>query len=828
MRPAPARGCPGWRAAALVLLAPLSLAAQIAVQGRVVDENGAAVVGARVEFRSAALGEPAGTISDGQGRFQLLLPAPGEYSLHAERQGFFVLDQTAVSVGTETDVTVTLNHLRELVETVDVVYSPPAIDPAEITEQKQLNNMEILAVPYPAPQDFRNALPLFSGVIQDNRGRLHFNGGATEQTSFTLEGFNISDPVTGLLETRLNIDAVRTLDLATSRFSVDKGRGSAGSLDIRTGMGDDRWRFGATNFIPGVTTRRGLVLNKWTPRTTVSGPLARGRALFHHGADAFYDLDIVEELPPGEDRRRSFTTSNLTRLHVNLSPAHILSGSFLVNYADADNLGLSFLDPVETTIHKRQNFVMGMVREQVYLRRGFLIEFGFAASRGVNREHPQGSATYLISPFGRKGNYFVDLARSSSRQQWIASALFPAWQARGRHQFRAGLDFQRSAFEQDVARHDYRVLRTDGSTARSVYFSGAGKLARNNFESVLYGDDRWTLREGLVVELGLRADYDQLVRNLLLSPRFSSAWAPAWAMDTKIAAGFGVFNDPLSLGMLTRHQDQVSVATFYSRDGLVMRGPVETGFRVNEQALDVPRARMWSLTIERKLPLGLYGKAGYLRRSGWKGFIYVEPRLDPDPAAIFYSLANQRSDRYNALEFSVRGSFAGQYEWSAGYTYSRSRSNAVVDYSLENPVYAPQAPGPVDWDAPHRLLSWGWAPVPKWLLPKRFEFLIRQSSVAYLLETRSGFPFSVVNEEGFLAGRPNGRRFPCYFNVNMHIEKKFRLFGYLWAWRFGYNNLTNHGNPNVVNNNVDSPFFLTYERGQQRAFNVRLRFLGRR
>jgi hypothetical protein len=45
--------------------------------------------------------------------------------------------------------------------------------------------------------------------------------------------------------------------------------------------------------------------------------------------------------------------------------------------------------------------------------------------------------------------------------------------------------------------------------------------------------------------------------------------------------------------------------------------------------------------------------------------------------------------------------------------------------------------------------------------------------------------------------------------MNLHFEKKFRFFRYLWAWRFGLNNLTNHGNPNVVNNNIDSPSFRT-------------------
>jgi hypothetical protein len=163
-----------------------------------------------------------------------------------------------------------------------------------------------------------------------------------------------------------------------------------------------------------------------------------------------------------------------------------------------------------------------------------------------------------------------------------------------------------------------------------------------------------------------------------------------------------------------------------------------------------------------------------------------------------------------------------------GYTRSSARSNAVVDYSLENPIFAHQAPGRLPWDTPNRILSWGWAPVPKSILPRALSFLTRDTDVAYLAEYRTGFPFGVVNEDGFLVGRPDGWRLPSYFNVNLSFERRFRFLHYFWAWRLGLNNLTNSGNPNVVDNNIDSPNFLTYGRGQHRAFNVRLRLLGRR
>lgn len=829
MRAAPARRSGCLRAALLLTVLTTALQAQVRVNGRVVDENGAVVPGARVEFRQPGLVQAPSIVSDSQGRFEIGLPVPGQYALHAERPGFFVVERASMTLNEGVnEVTVALNHLREFVETVDVVYSAPVIDPADTTEQKQLNSVEILEVPYPASQDVRSALPLFSGVVQDNSGQLHFNGGASEQTNFNLDGFNISDPVTGLFEARLSIDAVRSLDLESARFAADKGRGSAGSLDIKTGMGDDRWRFGATNFIPGVSTERGLLLNKWTPRLTVSGPIARGRAWFQNGFDAFYDLDIVKELPPGKDQTRSFTTSNLSRFQVNLTPANILTGSFLVNYGDDDHHGLSFLDPQETTIHRRRTLHMATVKEQIYFQRGALVEFGFALSRGSTRETPLGSQTYEISPSGRRGNYFVDLDRDTRREQWIANAFLPPWKAAGQHQLKVGADLQRSGFDQKAGRHDYVVLRTDGSIAREVSFTGDGLLSKKNFESTLYIQDRWTPREGLLVEAGLRTDWDQIVRDMLFSPRLAVAWSPGWLRETKLAAGFGVFSDSLSLATLTRHQDQTSVARFFSRSGELMRGPIETSFLVDEQSLKVPRARIFSVSIERKLPCQFYGKAGYLRRSGIDGFTFVEPRMNVNPETVFYTLRNQRSDRYNALDFSVRRTFGGKFEWVSGYTYSRARSNAVVEYSLENPIFAPQAPGPVEWDTPHRFMMWGWAPLPRAILPPVLNWLLKDTNASYLAEARSGFPFSVVNEEGFSVGKPNERRLPYYFNINLHLERRFQFLNYLWAWRFGFNNLTNHGNPNVVNNNIDSPFFLNYGRGQHRAFSVRLRFLGRR
>ena len=208
-------------------LACAVLHAQVSVSGRVVDETGAAVAGARVDL--SLPGQPAvATSSDAEGNFSLSLPAAGDYDIRVERQGFFLYQGKGQHFEeADSHLSVTLNHTQEFSERVDVTSSPPAIDPQQASAHKELDNTEIMAVPYPAPQDYRNALFLMNGVIQDSNGNIHVNGGDSNQTSYSLDGFNISNPVTGTLDARVNIETIQSVNLETSRFSADTGRGSA-------------------------------------------------------------------------------------------------------------------------------------------------------------------------------------------------------------------------------------------------------------------------------------------------------------------------------------------------------------------------------------------------------------------------------------------------------------------------------------------------------------------------------------------------------------------------------------------------------------------------
>ncbi len=808
------------------VLAVLSMSgAEVRVTGKIVDDNQVPVAGARVWIEKRA------TQSDDSGAFGLVLERAGEHRISAQREGFFLLRERPLTLlEGDNPVTLVLNHQREVFDSVEVSYSPPAVNPEETAATQQLAATQLLGIPFPSTNNLRNAMAALPGLVQDHRGQLHIRGGTSDQTFWTLDGFNITDPLTNRFESRVSLDGIQTVEVDSSRYSAETGKGSAGAVQIRTGMGDDRWRPAATNFVPGVEHHKGLVLANWTPRATVAGPIRRGRVWISNAFEARYDLNVVEELPKGEDRSASWNGSNLLRLQVNLTPGNILTASWLANRWSAPRNGLTSLDPLETTVDRRSRQDFISVKDQLYLGRGLLLEIGWASTRGAAREIPQGREDYIFTPDGRRGNFFLNARRHSGRDQWLANAVLPAFQAGGGHQLKAGVDLDRLTYYQDTDRHAYEFYRWTGTRTRRVDFGGSRELRRKNFEAAGYMVDRWKPWKGLLVEWGARLDWDQIVRAPALSPRVSFSLAVPGLENTKVAGGFGLFHDATNLRVLSRHLDQYALARYYGPDGRsVVRGPALTLFLVDDRNLRSPVYRNWSLGLERMLPLGWHGRFEYLRRRGRDGFAFFntyrqEAPLAPEELAAYgarqvdgmNSLGNLRRDVYDSFEVTARKTFRRQLEVLASYTRSRAFSNAALDPNIDDPLLLGDTEGRMSWDTPNRFVSWG------------IVTLTEKNAVAYLAEWRDGFPFTVNDDEGRLVGLIGGWRLPAYFSLNLHLERKFQLWRWRWAWRGGFNNLTNRRNATVVNNNASSPRFLESTGGQHRAFVARIRWLGRR
>jgi hypothetical protein len=160
------------------------------------------------------------------------------------------------------------------------------------------------------------------------------------------------------------------------------------------------------------------------------------------------------------------------------------------------------------------------------------------------------------------------------------------------------------------------------------------------------------------------------------------------------------------------------------------------------------------------------------------------------------------------------------YPMLLSYTRSNARSNESVDFGIDNFATGRQVGGPLPWDAPNQVTSWGSLPLPSFWKFGKFDF-------AYSLLWRSGYPFATVNNFGQIVNPPGAFRFPDFFTLNPAIEKKFAFHGYRWAVRVGIENITNSSNAPFVDNNVNSPTFLTFFGEAHRTFNGRIRLLGK-
>jgi hypothetical protein len=820
--------CGKVRRLAVLLLAGMPLAAgSITLDGRVVDDNGAPVPGARIMAVTPGTPKPpvsGGATSDATGTFHLSVPDEGTWQIFAEDEGFFLFVKPDLRVDRDTTLEIHLTRLKEMAESLDVRYSPPVIDPEHTADSKALQSPAILNVPYPASQDYRSALPLMSGVVQDNSGQIHFNGGSTNETNYRLNGFDVSDPASGNLTTRLNVDTVQTLEWEASRFSPEKGKGSAGTLEIRTQMGDDHWRFGGTNFIPGLAAQNGLYLNHWSPRATISGPIKKGRGWFHNAFDAYYTANTISQLPTGQNRTNSLSATNLTRMQWNISDSQILTGSFLVNVADDRRNGLSFLNPVSTTTNGRHSLFVGTFKDQLIIGGG-LLEFGFANTDAYTRLAPQGDQAYVITPFGATGNFFRDDKTWSNRQEWLINGFIKPLSWHGSHQIEVGADVERSNLDQTIFRHDLTVVRADNSVVRDVQFLGSPQQFRTNVEAYSYAVDRWSPWPTLTLEGGFRTQWDEYTGGAAPAPRLAASWAPKQLGGMKLSAGWGIFYNAVTLGMLALNQEQTSVSTYYAPDGTQIGVPLQSMFLLQPHDLRLPRFAISSFTVERKLPFGMNGRLNLISREGSRGFSFEQSIVNP--STNLYVLDNIERERYRAAEFEVRRTFLAKYQWFASYTRSESRSNAVIPYSIENPLLSPQSGGPLPWDAPNRVVMWGWAPISKGWFPSFLQPVVGETDMQILGDFRTGFPFTATTETGYIAGQPDGYRFPNYLTINAALERKFPFHGYMWAFRGALVNVLDRQNPNVVNSDFNSPQFMAFQRGQSRALNVRLRFIGR-
>ncbi len=698
---------------------------------------------------------------------------------------------------------------------------------------------------YPGTHDFRNALNFIPGVVQDQTGQPHIAGGQTYQTLTLLDGFDVTQPANGQLILRVSTDAFRSIQVEPSREPAEVGKGPAGLLALNTGIGDDHFRFWMTDFIPSVQNKHGWRFDQFLPRFTFSGPIEKGRIWFYNAFDGEYDNLVYNGLPVGHDNDYILRLGNLTKLQSNITSRNILTTSFLVNYLRDQYAYLSPQSPQLSNPKDVESAYIASIKDQHYFAEGQLLETGIAFDQYNLHLTPYGSDPFFQNVNTTGGSYYLNAETNATRLQGIANLYLPPRQWLGRHDFKFGLDLDRLSYDSQFSRRPFAFL-TDSFTlnpsspdlcftapqndqfpcTRYSTFSPAPLHEEYNSEVSAYAEDRWSITNRLLFEPGIRLDWDSLIHRTDFAPRLAATYVLDNSGTTKLSAGIGLIYESTPIFLIARPYAGARQDTFFSvvpncTVGCVTTtGPVITTFGADTDALTTPRFINWSVALEKKLPFAIYAKAEYIQRRGSREFVYDNPNSTLNGAFL---LQNTRDDRYTSFQISLRHSFHETYSVMGSYTRSSARSNQALDFNVDNPVLSRQQPGPYQWDSPNRFLSWGYTPFFK--LP-----ILHETELAYSVEARTGFPFSLLNPQQQLISAPGAERFPFYFSLNAQLEKRFHLLGYYLAVRGGFDNITGRCNPYVVNSVIDplshpSP---TFNACQGRAFTSRIRFLGRK
>jgi hypothetical protein len=784
----------------------------------VIDENGLPVPAAQVTILEPGLGDlQLWTDYDGHCSFSPRQSSP--YQIRTGKAGFYQDMQTGVDPGVNT-VKIVLTHEQIVQEQVDVTASVPGIDPEQTADVTTMNTPEIVNIPYQTSRDIRYLLPFNPGVVQDVTGQVHVAGSETWETLDEIDGFDIRSPVNGVLGMRVSPDAVRTIDAETTRYPVEFGRATGGVIALYTGMGDNKFRFNATNFVPSFRELNGLRFDKFVPRFTFSGPVTRNRAWFYDGVEAEYDNIYIVELPANANSDQLIRGSNLLKFQANLTSANILTLGLLFNDYHSPYDGISSLTPQVSTVKRDTISWLPYVRDKVSFRGGALLDLGVGAVRVRDGYEPHGSTPYAITPELPSGSYFENLTGLSERVEGTAALYLPPRHWAGQHDFKIGLDLDHVGYNENVVRAPIDYLREDGTLLRQSVFPATAPFTLHNVEVGAYLQDRWQPRKGLLVEPGLRFDWDEIIRGPLMSPRIAAVYSPPDGEGaTKLSAGIGLYYEHTQLEYLTRSLAGIRYDTYYATDGVTPTGPAqETNFTANDSSLHQARAVNWSLGVEHKLAGQIFAGANFLQKRTSNIFTYVN---QSGPAALSgnYSLTNQRQDHYDSFEFDARRLFANGYSLFGSYTRSSARTNAALNYMPTLTPLGPQQSGPLGWDTPNRTISWGWLPLPLPILKKSWDFV-------YLLDWHTGFPFTAVNANQQVVGAAGSQRFPDFVNFSPGIEWKFHFRGAYYGLRGVMENATDSENPAIVNNVVDSPQYGTFSEFQGRAFTARIRLIG--
>lgn len=761
----------------------------------------ASLAGARLKLVNRDLPEQSLTaVTDDAGNFIFIdLPA-GTYLLTVEADGLApVTREIGVEAGAA--LTVEIVMTATVSASVTVREEEGLLSTSETTTSNTVHAQTLNDVPLRA-ENYQSAPLLTPGVIRGADGVDHQKGARAGQSSYTVNGVDVTDPVTGKLAFDIPLEAARNVQIEENPYSAEFGRLTGGATDLETTSGGKKFKVTAARFFPTFRSILSGPIDSFRPRVTFSGPIARDRLFFLQSFEYRFTRARVPSLKAPGDDTTSEAFNSFTQIDFSLNKEN--SARFVVALFPQKErfVGLNTFNPQATTSNTKQRGSLMSIFEQAIFKDASFLASALSYKTFALDVFGQGTQALELLPEGNRGNYFADVRRRSQRLQWRETYLAHPFGFHGQHSLKLGAEVDYSRVTGTVRENPILIRREDNTLAQRIEFGGAPTVARSMSEYTAFAQDRWAVNKQLTVDAGLRFDRDGLARQSNIAPRISFLYLPFKNGTAILRGGMGLFYDrtPLAIGYFRQLPERT--VTTLAADGLSITDGPRRFANLVEARLRNPRSVRWSLQIDHPVSKSLTARIGYLQRSTTDDFI-LDSIDGLGQGALL--LRSQGRARYHELQLIAVYDNPRIGRWNASYVWSRARGdlNSIDNFLGDFPAFVVRRNeyGPQPFDTSHRVLAYG-------QLRMRYDI-----NLSPLVEIRSGFPFSFVNERlDFVGARNQAGRFPVFLSIDVQVTKGFAIpklvprFGGRRA-RFGLAvlNATNHFNPRDLQNNVSSP-----------------------
>ena len=763
-------------------------------------------------------------VTDDAGAFVFINLPAARYLLKAEAVGLPTATRE-IDLTEGANLTVEIELTASLSESVTVREEEGLLSTAETNTSNTVREQTLKTVPLRA-ENYQSALPLTPGVVRGANGEDHLKGARSGQSSYTVNGADVTDPVTGRLAFDIPIEAAASVQVEENPYSAEFGRLTGGATNLETKGGENKFKVAAARVFPTFRYILTGPIDSFRPRLTFSGPVIRDRMFFLQSFEYRFSRLRVPSLsaPNNDSTSEAFNSFSQIDLTLNKNNRAKFVAAFFPE--KSRHVGLDTFNPQATTPNLKQRGSLFSVSEQAIFGDASFLSSVLSYKTFDVDVFAQGAQPLTLSPEVNSGNYFADTRRRSRRFQWQETYYARSFNLAGKHSWKMGAEVDRTSISGKFNYNSIFIRRSNGTLSQRIDFTGPSAIALRVSEFAGFLQDRWIANRKLTIDVGLRFDRDGIAQRNNFAPRLSFMFLPVKGNRTIIRGGIGLFYDrmPLSVGYfgaISRSPDdeknngalnQLATSTSFADlpERLVTRYAPDgsstiDGPRLFSNSVDRPLRNLgsvrWNVQLDQGLTKTLTLRIGYLQRAT-RNDLLLEP-ITAGSTAGKVVLSSRGSSSYRELQ--LLGIYNNTHfgSWNASYVWSSARGdlNTVDNFLSDRPAFVirPNEYGPLPFDARHRFLLYG-----ELKLPYDINF-------SPLVEMRSGFPFSSVNEQlDFVGPRNQAGRFPSFLSLDAQVTKGFRIPMFdKHKMRVGVAvfNITNHFNPRDVQNNIGSPSF---------------------